>query len=170
MDPKESTGESDGLLRVGHRRVHHEDRKEFYKMNNAILTGNIVREPEYRCTTNGVPICSFTVAVRRPRKDSSGTYPTDFINCVAWRTTAEFVHKHFQKGSPIGVTGEIQTRNFEDAKGIKRYVTEVVVSNVEFIGKKQEAKEEPKKETDADDLFGEELSEFQPLPDVSLPF
>lgn len=134
-------------------------------MNNAILTGNIVREPEYRTTANGVPICSFTVAVRRPRKDASGTYPTDFINCVAWRTTAEFVHNHFFKGSPIGVTGEIQTRNFEDAKGIKRYVTEVVASSVEFIGKKEQVAEEPKIEpkTDIDDMF-------EPLPDVNLPF
>ena len=140
-------------------------------MNSVILTGNIAREPDYRSTNNGTPVCSFTIAVTRPFKDSSGTRPSDFINCVAWRNTAEFVHNYFFKGTPICIRGNLQTRNFEDSKGIKRYVTEVNVEQAEFNGRKmRDDVSEDEKKLDAQDLFKDELEEFKPIDDSDLPF
>lgn len=140
-------------------------------MNKVLLTGNIVRDPEYRSTQTGTPVCNFTVAVNRKFKDSSGTYPSDYINCVAWKNTADFVSKYFQKGSPIEVEGNLQTRNFEDSKGIKRYVTEVYVEQAGFNGRRlREDTSEDEKRLDAEDLFGDELAEFKPIDDADLPF
>ena len=138
-------------------------------MNKVLLTGNIVRDPEYRSTQTGTPVCNFTVAVNRKFKDSSGTYPSDYINCVAWRGTADFVHKYFLKGSPIEIEGTLQTRNFEDSKGIKRYVTEVYVEQAGFNGRKMRDDVSEHEKT-AEDLFGEELQEFTPIDDNDLPF
>lgn len=137
-------------------------------MNKVLLTGNIVRDPEYRSTQTGTPVCNFTVAVNRKFKDSSGTYPSDYINCVAWKNTADFVSKYFQKGSPIEVEGNLQTRNFEDSKGIKRYVTEVYVEQVGFNGRR--LREDVPENKTAEDLFGDELAEFKPIDDADLPF
>lgn len=135
-------------------------------MNKVVITGNIVREPDYRATTNGTPVCSFTIAVRRNRKDSSGTYPSDFINCVAWRNTAEFIHNYFFKGSPIGVVGEVQTRSYTDKNGNTRHITEVIVSEAEFNGRKEKDTEQEKP---IQEVFPE-LAEFDPAPDDDLPF
>ena len=75
-------------------------------MNKVQLVGNIVRDPQYANTKkNGVPVCGYTIAVQRRYKDENGEYPADFINCVSWRSAADFVHKYFVKGDPIGVTG-----------------------------------------------------------------
>ena len=114
-------------------------------------------------------MCNFTVAINRKFKDSSGTYPSDYINCVAWRGTADFVHKYFLKGSPIEIEGTLQTRNFEDSKGIKRYVTEVYVEQAGFNGRKMRDDVSEHEKT-AEDLFGEELQEFTPIDDNDLPF
>ena len=137
-------------------------------MNKVLLTGNIVRDPEYRSTQTGTPVCNFTVAVNRKFKDSSGTYPSDYINCVAWKNTADFVSIYFQKGSPIEVEGNLQTRNFEDSKGIKRYVTEVYVEQVGFNGRR--LREDVSENKTAEELFGDELAEFKPIDDSDLPF
>lgn len=137
-------------------------------MNKVLLTGNVVRDPEYRSTQTGTPVCNFTVAVNRKFKDASGTYPSDYINCVAWKNTADFVSKYFQKGSPIEVEGNLQTRNFEDSKGIKRYVTEVYVEQVGFNGRR--LREDVPENKTAEELFGDELAEFKPIDDSDLPF
>ena len=129
-------------------------------MNTATIIGNIVRDPDYRSTTEGTPVCSFTVAVQRRFKDKSGTRPVDYIGCVAWRSAADFVHKYFVKGSGIGVTGELQTRSYEDKNGIKRSVTEINVDEIDFIGKKE--KKEEKEEV--------ELAGFEAIDDSELPF
>lgn len=136
-------------------------------MNKFMGTGNIVRDPEYRSTQTGTPVCNFTIAITRKFKDSSGNRPTDFIPCVAWRQTAEFIHRYFSKGSGIGITGELQTRSYTDKNGLTRHITEVIVDEAEFNGK---AKTEPKTETTAEDLFGDELAEFKPIDDCDLPF
>jgi len=138
-------------------------------MNKWLGTGNIVKDPEYRSTKDGTPVCNFTVAINRKFKDSSGTYPSDYINCVAWRGTADFVHKYFLKGSLIEIEGTLQTRNFEDSKGIKRYVTEVYVEQAGFNGRKMRDDVSEHEKT-AEDLFGEELQEFTPINDDDLPF
>lgn len=104
-------------------------------MNKAILMGRLTRDPELRQTQSGVPVVSFSIAInRRFQKDQ-----TDFINCVAWRQTAEFVSKWFQKGSMIAVVGSIQTRRYTDSEGKERTVTEVVAEEAYFTGSKAES-------------------------------
>ena len=143
-------------------------------MNKAILVGNLTRDPEQRTTSSGIAVTSFTVAVRRRYKDADGNYQADFINCVAWRSTAEFVAKCFTKGSRIGVVGTIQTRTYDDQNGNKRYVTEVVADEVEFAGSKTQNQDMQKpteqESRTADELFTEDLADFQPLDDSELPF
>ena len=99
--------------------------------------GRLVRDPELRYTqTNNIAQCTFSVAVDRPGKAQDGTTKADFINCVAWRQTAEFVSKYFFKGNRILLTGSIQTRDYTDKENRKVYVTEVIVDNVEFCESK----------------------------------
>ena len=107
-------------------------------MNKAILVGNLTRDPETRTTPSGVSCTTFTVACQRRFANQQGVREADFINCVAWRQTADFVARYFTKGSRIGVEGTIQTRSYDAQDGSKRYVTEVVVDNVEFVGSKSE--------------------------------
>ena len=102
-------------------------------MNQVQLVGNICRDPEYRTLPSGVTCCQFTVACQRRFKNQSGVYEADFLNCVAWRQTADFVHRHFIKGNKIGLTGSLQTRSYDAQDGSKRYVTEVLVESVEFV-------------------------------------
>lgn len=143
-------------------------------MNKAILVGNLTKEPEQRTTSSGIAVTSFTVAVNRRYKTQDGQQQTDFINCVAWRGTAEFVAKYFSKGSRIGVVGTIQTRTYDDQNGNKRYVTEVVADEVEFAGDKAQNQDMQKpteqESRTADELFAEDLVDFQPLDDSKLPF
>ena len=107
-------------------------------MNKAILVGNLTRDPETRTTPSGVSCTTFTVACQRRFANQQGVREADFINCVAWRQTADFVARYFTKGSRIGVEGTIQTRSYDAQDGSKRYVTEVVVDNVEFVGSRSE--------------------------------
>ena len=102
-------------------------------MNKVILIGNLARDPELRTTQSGVPRCLFTLAVHRRFTNAQGEREADFINCVAWRTTAEFVQRYFTKGRKCAVVGQLQTRSYEGQDGQKRYVTEVVVDEVEFV-------------------------------------
>lgn len=143
-------------------------------MNKAILVGNLTRDPEHRTTSNGTSVTSFTVAVQRRFKDADGNYQADFINCVAWRSTAEFVGKYFTKGMKIGVVGSIQTRTYEDREGVRRYATEVVVDEAEFAGSKAQnpgvQKPTEQESRTADDLFAEDLEDFQLIDDAELPF
>ena len=102
-------------------------------MNKVILVGRLTKDPEVKNTSSQVPFCNFTIAVDRKFKDQSGQRQADFINCVAWRQTASFISSYFHKGSKIGVVGSIQTRNFEDNQGQRKYVTEVLVDEAEFV-------------------------------------
>lgn len=106
-------------------------------MNKVILMGRLTRDPELRYTNSQVATCSFSVAVDRRYKSQDGTTQADFINCVAWRNTAEFISKYFAKGARILVTGSIQTRTYDDKEGQRRYVTEVVVDEAEFCESKR---------------------------------
>ena len=107
-------------------------------MNTVILMGRLTKTPELRQTQSGTDVTQFTIAVNRRYKDGSGEYPTDFINCVAWRQTAGFISKYFAKGAMIAVTGTLQTRKYTDKQGAERTATEVVVDNAEFTGEKKE--------------------------------
>lgn len=101
-------------------------------MNKCFLIGRLTRDPELRFTQSQVPVATFCIAVDRKFKDQSGERQTDFINIVAWRGTAEFVQKYFQKGSKIVVVGSIQVRSYDDKDGNKRTATEVIADEVEF--------------------------------------
>ena len=109
-------------------------------MNKAILMGRLTRDVELKTTASGVSVAIFSIAVNRRFKNANGGYDADFINCVAWRQQAEFISKYFKKGSQIGVTGSIQTRNYEK-DGKKVYITEVAVDEAEFVGAKNTDKE-----------------------------
>ncbi len=95
--------------------------------------GRLTRNPELKTTPNGVSVCSFTLAVNRRFKNANGDYDADFINCIAWRQTAEFISKNFVKGRMIAIAGSLQTRNYEK-DGQKHFITEVSIEEVAFTG------------------------------------
>ena len=101
-------------------------------LNCSAIVGRLVSDPELKSTSNGTAVCSFTVAVDR----NYDRQQADFIDCVAWRQTAEFISKHFHKGSWIAVNCSIQTRSYEDKSGNKRKATELVADEVNFCGEK----------------------------------
>ena|SRR5690554_3425113 len=103
-------------------------------MNNVSLIGRLVRQPELKQTTNGTAYCKFTLAVNRRFKRNEA----DFINCVAWKGTAENLTRFMKKGSRVGVVGAIQTGSYQNQNGQKVYTTEVNVSEVEFLDTKAE--------------------------------
>jgi len=106
-------------------------------MNKVILMGRLTKDPELRNTsTTNTATCSFSIAVDRRFKQEN--QPTaDFINCVAWTKTAEFINQYFTKGKMIAVVGRIQTRTYDNAEGKKVYVTEVVVEEAFFAESKK---------------------------------
>ena len=113
-------------------------------MNTAILLGKLTKDIELKKTSSGLSYCSFSLAVDRTYKDANGNKQTDFINCVAWRNTAEFMAKYFHKGSKVLVGGSIQTRSYDDANGQKRHVTEVIVDEVDFAESANQQAQAPK--------------------------
>lgn len=104
-------------------------------INLCVLIGRTTRDPELRRTGNGTAVTSFTLAVNRDFKKNDGQ-EADFIQCVAWKKTAELLEQYVHKGDRIAVNGSIRTRNYEDSHGRTVYVTEVLVNHVEFLGTK----------------------------------
>jgi single-strand DNA-binding protein len=104
--------------------------------NLVVLSGRITANPELKTTANGVPVCTFSIAVERRYKQGEEKQ-TDFINIVAWRGTAEVVAKHFTKGNMIGIEGSIQTRKYQDNNGNNRTLFEVIANNVQFVESKK---------------------------------
>ena len=128
-------------------------------MNKVVLVGRIAKEPELKRTQNDTAVCSFTVACQRKFKNADGKYDADFLNCVAWRQTAEFIQKYFIKGSPIALEGTIQNRSYQAQDGTKKYITEIVVDAVEFCGA---ANSKPNSEAKTEN--------WQQVEDDELPF
>lgn len=108
-------------------------------MNKAILVGRLTHDPELKVTPNGVNVCSFTVAVGRRFAREGEERQADFIRCVAWQKTAEFICRYFAKGRMIGVVGSIQTRSWDDQEGNRRYATEVRVDEAYFTESKPQS-------------------------------
>ncbi|MBP1737592.1 MAG: Single-stranded D-binding protein [Oscillospiraceae bacterium] len=109
-------------------------------LNRIILQGRLTADPELRQTPAGVSVASFALAVDRDFKNKeSGEKETDFINCVAWRGTGEFVSRYFTKGSLAVVEGRLQMRRYTDRDGNKRIAAEVVADNVYFGGSKKDS-------------------------------
>lgn len=136
-------------------------------LNKVVLCGRLTADVELKATTSGVSVCSFTLAVNR-KYSKEGQKEADFINCIAWRNTAEFINKFFGKGSSICITGAIQTRSWQDQNGQKRYATEVVAEEAMFVESKSETQTEQRAPS-----FTQSKPEpqFENIPDDSqLPF
>ena len=141
-------------------------------MNKVFLIGRLTKDPVVKMTPNNISVCSFTVAVDRRFKNQNGERQADFIPCVGWRQVAEIIGNYFSKGSSIGITGSIQTRSYDDQNGQSRFVTEILVEEIDFIDKKKDTapnnanivpvpevpknapKVEPLAESDDDDISG----------------
>ncbi len=137
-------------------------------MNRAFLIGNLTRDPEISTTTSGVSVCRFSVAISRRFTNAEGERETDFVNIVAWRTLGENCYKYLKKGSKAAIIGSIQSRTFDAQDGTKRFVTEVVADEVEFVGTKP---------ADGGMEFTEDTgvkpvatTKLQPIEDDQLPF
>ncbi len=103
-------------------------------MNKIILIGRLVRDPELRYTPNGAAVCTFTLAVDRPYNSQSNEREADFIDIVVWNKIAENVAKYITKGRQVGVEGRLQIRSYEANDGQRRWRTEVIANQVEFLG------------------------------------
>lgn len=132
-------------------------------MNKVILIGNLTKDPEISTTTNGVSVCRFSLAVTRRYTNANGDREADFINIVVWRALADNCHKFLRKGSKAAVVGNLQSRMYDAPDGTKRYVTEVVADEVEFISTKNADTAEAKKDE-------EEVTKLEPIDDNDLPF
>lgn len=110
-------------------------------MNKAVLIGNLVRDPEIRQTKTGVSTCTFTIAVNRLHTNGQGKREADFLPIVTWRGMAESCAKHLRQGNKAGIVGSIQTRSYDAQDGSKRYVTEIVADEVEFLTPKAKAED-----------------------------
>lgn len=108
-------------------------------INHVVLVGRITRDPELRKTTSGTSVVSFTLACNRRFTSNQGNgQEADFINCVAWRQSADFMANYVKQGALLGVEGRIQTRNYKDQNDRTVYVTEVVCDNVQILAQKRD--------------------------------
>lgn len=129
-------------------------------MNNICMIGRVTADIELKQTQSGVSVCSFTLAVDRPNvKDT-----TDFIPCVAWKNTAEFVSRYFTKGQRVAVIGCLTTRKYEDRDGKKRTAYEVVCDRCEFCDSKQNAADLPPQYSGNNEPQFEEIKDDGDLP------
>ncbi len=133
-------------------------------MNKVFLIGNLTRDPELATTNSGVSVCRFSLAVTRNYSNSDGERETDFLNIIVWRGQAENCHKYLKKGSKCAVSGSIQTRSYDAQDGTKRYVTEIVADNVEFLNSRSQSGEGMDKPKE------KEVAELEPVDDDTLPF
>lgn len=151
----------------------------FIMLNTAILMGRLTADPELRYTPNNVAVTSFTLAVDRSYVKAGADRETDFIDVVAWRSTAEFVCKYFHKGQLVAVEGSIQTRSYQDKEGNRRKAFELIANNVHFAEPKRDfAQSQNNTYTEASNapeqnasFENAEAEDFQRIPtDDDLPF
>lgn len=127
-------------------------------MNRVVLAGRLTANPEIRKSTNGNSVCRFSLAVNRKFKNSNGERQADFINCVAYRKTAELINQYTDKGDLLGIEGRIQTGSYTAGDGRKRYTTDVVVENIAFINSKRKNEPQAEKQTQSsekEDIFAD---------------
>lgn len=111
-------------------------------INKAVIIGRSTKDAEIRSTSTGKLVASFTLAVDRDYKNAQGERDADFIPCVAWGKLAEICERYITKGKQVAVAGRIQTRNYEDRNGQRRYITEVIVSDLQLLGSRQEQQDQ----------------------------
>lgn len=138
-------------------------------MNRVILIGNLARDPELKTTSNGIATCAFAIAVNRKFKNAQGVQEADFIQIVAWRQLAELCAKYLAKGRKVGVVGTLQTRNYTAQDGTKRYVTEVIADEIEFLAPRS-SDAAPADADYAAPAPQAASDQFTPVSDDELPF
>ncbi|MFK4839400.1 single-stranded DNA-binding protein [Lactococcus petauri] len=137
-------------------------------INNVVLVGRVVRDPELRYTPQNTAVATFTLAVNRRFKNAQGEREADFINCVLWRQPAENLANWAKKGTLVGITGSIQVRNYENKEGQRVYVTEVLADNFQMLESNSNKTEKGKTKSNQDkDPFAGSPME---VSDDDLPF
>ena len=116
-------------------------------INNVVLVGRLTKDIDLKYTGSGTAVGTFTMAVQRNFTDQSGKRESDLINCVIWRKSAENMANFTRKGSLVGITGRIQTRNYDNQQGQRVYITEVVVENFTLLEPKQVTEQRPRENT-----------------------
>ncbi|WP_225666453.1 single-stranded DNA-binding protein [Lactococcus garvieae] len=137
-------------------------------INNVVLVGRIVRDPELRYTPQNTAVATFTLAVNRRFKNAKGEREADFINCVIWRQPAENLANWAKKGALVGITGSIQVRNYDNKEGQRVYVTEVLADNFQMLesSSNKTEKGKTKSQQDKDPFAGSPME----VSDDDLPF
>lgn len=133
-------------------------------LNKVVLAGRLTADVELKQTPSGVSVCSFSLAVNR-KYSKDGNQQTDFIQCQAWRNTAEFISRYFKKGSALCISGSIEVRSWTDSNNQKRYATEVVADEAMFVDGKNESQG-----TEAPSFNNEAPNYTEQSPDDDLPF
>ena len=139
-------------------------------MNKCIFIGNLTRDPEYQNTGSGVSLCRFSIAVNRSYSNANGERETDFINIVTWRGLADNCSKYLFKGSKVCVVGQLQNRTYEDKDGNKRYMTDIVAEDVEFISPKSTDGAPAAGPVNRSSGQNKKVSELEPVDTDDLPF
>ena len=141
-------------------------------MNIVILVGNLTKDPELTTTNNGISLCRFTLAVQRRFTSGDGEREADFINIVVWRAQADNCYKYLKKGSKAGVVGTLQTRAYDGNDGTRKYATEVVAEEVEFLASKGASNSEEAEAPAGSKSSGKSdvVNKFEPIDDDNLPF
>ena len=135
-------------------------------MNKVYLIGNLTRDPELSETSNGVAFCRFSIAVNRTFVNADGNRETDFFNIIVWRNLAEHCGKYLKKGNRVAIAGSLQNRTYEDKDGVKRTVTDIVTSEIEFLTTVNRGEEE----IPADIKPTKKGPSLTPVDDDDLPF
>lgn len=138
-------------------------------LNTVTLMGRLTENPELKKTPTDISVTTFAVAVDRDYVTKGEQRQADFIDVVAWRSTADFVAKYFTKGSMIAIVGALQTRSYEDKNGNKRKAVEVVASKVSFCGDKTQ-NTKANNENTGSEIDANGFADFEPMPDDDLPF
>lgn len=132
-------------------------------LNVCVLMGRLTQQPELKTLPIGKSVLNFTVAVNRPQRKNTEEQKTDFVDCVTWEGTAEFISKYFKKGDAIIVKGQLETRIYQDKQGNNRKATELLVREVDFC-----AYAKDKQQNDSQTINTSNSS--SPKPDNDLPF
>lgn len=139
-------------------------------MNKVYLIGNLTRDPELAETNSGIAVCRFAIAVNRTYSNSEGNREVDFFNITVWRTQAENCGKYLKKGSKVAIVGSLQTRSYEDKDGIKRNVTDIIASEVEFLSTKNSGENSDGDEERYSKPKSSAKPQLQEVSDDDLPF
>jgi single-strand DNA-binding protein len=159
-------------------RAKQDNPKRFYRnkgesMNRVTLIGILGKDPEISQTSTGISICKFSLATQRKFKNADGKYDTDWHNISVWRDLGELSHKYLHKGNKCAIVGTIQYRSYEDKEGNKKFVTDIIADEVEFLTPKDKDEESTapiKGQTKIEPTKRKTVAQLEPVDDDDLPF